>query len=46
MELSQVGRKRPVSTQACLVCGAEGHDYDARHCKYCGASLEIVRPGL
>jgi voltage-gated potassium channel len=30
---------RAVSRQACPACGAEGHDVDARHCKYCGASL-------
>lgn len=29
----------PVSRQACPGCGAEGHDVDAIHCKYCGASL-------
>jgi voltage-gated potassium channel len=28
-----------VSTQACRVCGAEGHDHDASHCKYCGGAL-------
>jgi len=28
-----------VSTQACPECSAEGHDADARHCKYCGAML-------
>ncbi|MCM2270096.1 MAG: ion transporter [Thermoanaerobaculia bacterium] len=28
-----------VSTQACPACGQEGHDADARHCKYCGARL-------
>jgi voltage-gated potassium channel len=28
-----------VSTQACPECGAEGHDPDAVHCKYCGAKL-------
>jgi voltage-gated potassium channel len=28
-----------VSTQACLECSAEGHDSDARHCKFCGAKL-------
>jgi voltage-gated potassium channel len=31
--------KRKVSTQACPECSAEGHDADARHCKYCGAKL-------
>ena len=28
-----------VSTQACPECSAEGHDADARHCKFCGAVL-------
>ena len=38
VELSQaVGRK--ISTQACLECSAEGHDNDAKYCKYCGARL-------
>lgn len=31
--------RRPVSTQACLSCAAEGHDRDAVHCKYCGEHL-------
>ena len=30
---------RKVSNQACPSCSAEGHDYDASHCKYCGAKL-------
>jgi voltage-gated potassium channel len=30
---------RSVSRQACPACGAEGHDVDASHCKYCGAQL-------
>lgn len=30
---------RGVSTQACPECSAEGHDVDARHCKFCGAAL-------
>jgi voltage-gated potassium channel len=29
----------PVSTQACPSCGAEGHDADAKFCKFCGAAL-------
>jgi voltage-gated potassium channel len=38
VEMTQAfGRK--VSTQACPECSAEGHDVDARHCKYCGAPL-------
>ena len=30
---------RGVSRQACPGCGADGHDEDATHCKYCGAHL-------
>lgn len=37
VELAKAGR--PVSRQACPACGAEGHDVDASHCKYCGAHL-------
>lgn len=38
VEMSQAfGRK--VSTQACPECSAEGHDVDARHCKFCGSVL-------
>ncbi len=38
VELAQAfGRK--ISTQACLECSAEGHDNDAKFCKYCGARL-------
>lgn len=31
--------KKQVSTQACLSCSKEGHDPDAKHCKYCGEPL-------
>jgi voltage-gated potassium channel len=41
VELSQ-GRNKVVSTQACPNCGLQGHDPDARHCKYCGAPLEVA----
>jgi voltage-gated potassium channel len=37
-ELTQV-YKRNISTQACLECSAEGHDSDAKFCKYCGTRL-------
>jgi len=30
---------KKISTQACLECSAEGHDHDAKFCKYCGAKL-------
>jgi voltage-gated potassium channel len=38
VELSKAS-PRPISTQACTQCSAEGHDPDARHCKFCGARL-------
>jgi voltage-gated potassium channel len=38
VELSRASQPA-VSTQACPNCGAEGHDLDAVHCKYCGAQL-------
>ncbi len=37
-EFAQASREA-VSTQACPACGAEGHDPNAVHCKYCGAHL-------
>jgi len=30
---------RPVDTRVCPNCTAEGHDIDAKHCKYCGSGL-------
>ncbi len=38
---AQLLRRRDVkvSTQSCPSCTAEGHDPDARHCKYCGTEL-------
>ena len=38
VEIAQAVRK-PVSTQSCPSCSAQGHDVDAVHCKYCGATL-------
>lgn len=40
VEIAQAVRK-PVSTQACPDCAAQGHDVDAIHCKYCGAQLNV-----
>jgi len=37
-ELTQA-YKPNVSTQSCQQCSAEGHDPDAKNCKYCGAEL-------
>ena len=31
--------EQDMSTRACPNCSAEGHDRDAKHCKYCGAKL-------
>ena len=39
VELTQAVHRGMVSTQACPGCGAEGHDKDARYCKYCGTPL-------
>ena len=38
VELAQAF-KRQISTQACPECSAEGHDKDAKFCKYCGSRL-------
>ena len=41
-EIVQAAQKRTgraVTTRACRACSAEGHDIDATHCKFCGASL-------
>jgi voltage-gated potassium channel len=38
VEIAQAARK-PVSTQACPECSAQGHDADAVFCKYCSARL-------
>jgi voltage-gated potassium channel len=32
-------RKIRITTQSCPECSAEGHDADARYCKYCAAKL-------
>lgn len=37
-ELTQTETKT-VSTQVCKECSKEGHDADAKYCKYCGAEL-------
>ena len=37
VELSRVANS--TNTQACPECSREGHDNDAKHCKFCGAKL-------
>ena len=29
-----------VTTQSCRACSKEGHEIDAKHCKYCGSKLD------
>lgn len=36
---TELAFKRNLSTQSCPECSAEGHDLNARHCKFCGARL-------
>jgi voltage-gated potassium channel len=38
MGIAQINKKE-VSTQSCPECSREGHDVDAMHCKFCGATL-------
>ena len=38
VELAQAFQRK-ISTQACPECSAEGHDSDAKFCKYCGSRL-------
>jgi len=38
VEMSQTFSHK-ISTQVCPECSAEGHDVDAKHCKFCGAAL-------
>lgn len=38
-ELTAVKSRHHISTQSCPSCSREGHDSDAKHCKYCGHAL-------
>lgn len=38
-EMAIAARNKGQSQQACPTCGREGHDHDARFCKYCGGKL-------
>lgn len=35
----EAAKQKSISTQACPQCSAEGHDPDAKHCKFCGTKL-------
>lgn len=39
VELAAATRAQRWTTQSCPRCSRDGHDHDATHCKYCGASL-------
>jgi voltage-gated potassium channel len=42
VELSKASKlKNNPSTQVCQVCLKEGHDFDAKYCKYCGAEIDM-----
>ena len=34
-----LAKSKIISTQVCPSCGREGHDSDARYCKFCGAKM-------
>jgi voltage-gated potassium channel len=38
-EMALAARSKKHHNDACPACGREGHDEDARHCKYCGEKL-------
>ncbi|MEM8523043.1 MAG: ion transporter [Bacteroidota bacterium] len=38
-ELVDQAKAAATNTQACRYCGEDGHDDDAKHCKYCGNIL-------
>ena len=39
VEMSRVKPPETITTRVCGQCLREGHDRDARHCKFCGAEL-------
>ncbi|MEM9547679.1 MAG: ion transporter [Bacteroidota bacterium] len=39
MDVANRKRKQKVSSYTCQHCSEEGHDDDAKHCKYCGEKL-------
>jgi len=38
-EWTMQNNQRIISTQSCPQCSSEGHDVDAKFCKYCGADM-------
>jgi len=41
VELAQL-KKEPLNISTCRQCSYEGHDIDAKYCKYCGAKITPV----
>ncbi len=39
MDAASKKKKQKITSQACKFCCKEGHDEDAKHCKYCGEEL-------
>ncbi len=37
-----IKRRSMITTRSCPACTREGHDADARYCKFCGVSLDAV----
>ncbi|GAB4358152.1 MAG: ion transporter [Immundisolibacter sp.] len=46
VEMSRVRDGRAITTRVCGQCLREGHDNDARHCKFCGAQLPPFPPAV
>ncbi|WP_448508928.1 ion transporter [Immundisolibacter sp.] len=44
VEMARARDSGAVSTRTCHTCTGEGHDLDARHCKFCGAELPPLEP--
>jgi voltage-gated potassium channel len=38
-EMALAVKSRSQGNSACRACGREGHDQDAKYCKYCSAEL-------
>lgn len=41
VEISRAQASGAPAARVCGQCLAEGHDHDARHCKFCGAALSV-----
>lgn len=38
-EIAFMSRTKPKSSESCPACGREGHEEDAKFCKFCGEKL-------